>query len=399
MYNFVKLPNELFYGENSLYMMTNDYRTLLVLEYLYSNANKRNVIKFTIENMIVECGYKVDSHKGKSLEKFKLVLNILQDNDIIFCEKNISQFKLKDLIICTLKINLDTKFTILKDSEKDIILNQQIQNIDNRKLLYYYCYLKCRMYKRSKDDGDITIHGGKAETCFPSFKKINEDIGITDDTISKYNNLLVEMDLIRIGNTGHWFYKDEPKNIKEGVNIYTLFEGDEDTAKNNIKETIHWYKGLVINSNKIFTKNKRYKNNDRKINGYIGRIKCLEKLGKATPEQIDKMNRLKESNSDKTQYIYKIKALLESESDLSLSSIYLNLGKEEKSDYYGEIEAELEIFNHDTQEFLVDKEYYNWVISNYCDDYKEFYKNAVKKNKRESENSKYFENKCYELFG
>jgi hypothetical protein len=77
MNTFVKIPNLLFYDykeEKSIYKITSDYKTLLVLDYLYSNTNRRNMIKFTLENMIIECGYKVDCHKGKSFEQFKSIL-------------------------------------------------------------------------------------------------------------------------------------------------------------------------------------------------------------------------------------------------------------------------------------------------------------------------------------
>jgi hypothetical protein len=309
-------------------------------------------------------------------------LSIFQDNKIISCEKSISDYKLKDLIICTLIIDLENKFTMLEYREKDIILNQQIQKIDNTKLLFYFCYLKSRMYRRSKDDGDLTAHGGRAETCYPSFKTINAELDITDDTINKYNEILVKLNLIRVGNVGHWYYKeDKVKNLREGVNIYTLFKGHEETAQNNIKETIKLFKQLDVNANKVFTENKKYKNNNRRVNGYIGRIKYLQENGKATPEQIDKMNSLIELNSDKTEEIFKIKSLLEKYPDVTISNIYFILDKEEKGEYYEKIETESGLYDMNTDEFLVEKEYYDWVISNYSDDKKEFFENVVKKHK------------------
>lgn len=363
--------------------MDNDYKTLLVLEYLYTNLNRKNVIKFTLENMISECGYKVDSHKGKSVDKFKSILSILHDNKMISYERSISEYKYNDLIICTLTMDLTDKFTMLKYEEKDIILNQKVQETDNTKLLFYYCYLKCRMYKRAKSDGDVARDSGRAEACYPSFKKINEDTGITDDTINKYNKILVKLDLIRVGNVGHWYYKDDKmKNVKEGVNIYTLFSGDEEYAKYQIKETIKLYKLLLNNSNKVFTESRKYKNNIRKNNGYIGRVKYLQEHGKATQKQIDKMNSLIEFNSEKTEKVYKIKGLLDSEQEFSLSNIYFNLGKEEKTEYYEKIEAELGIYDIDTGEFLVEKNFYDWVISNYNDEEKDKFINIVKKHKK-----------------
>lgn len=285
---FSKLPNKLFYSvdtdKKSILANTNyDHRTLFVLDYLYMNRNMRNITNFYLKDMIVECGFTYSTKKDASSDRFKEILSILQTNNIINSNVNFVDLKVNDKITCTLDIDLDTQFFMLYDSEKNKILSQTtVDKIDNNKLLLYYCYLKCRMYKRTDGD-DIEKYGGRAEVAYPAFKLINEDLGITDVSIDKYNHALVELDLIRYDSAGLWHYADDPHRIpRESCNIYALYTDDETTA-NNLKEGIKFYKKL--NADKVFSK-KEYKNNNRKLNGELGSIIKKEKLGTATNEDI-----------------------------------------------------------------------------------------------------------------
>jgi len=183
---------------------------------------------------------------------------------------------------------------MLDDSEKNKILNQiMVDKIDNNKLLLYYCYLKCRMYKRT--DGDrLEVNGGRPEIAYPAFKLIGEDLGITDVSIDKYNKTLVLLDLIRYDSAGLWHYADDPNRIpRESCNIYTLYTNDEESA-HNLKEGIKFYKKL--NADKVFSK-KEYKNNNRKLNGELGSIIKKEKLGTATDEDIIRKSEILESTT------------------------------------------------------------------------------------------------------
>jgi len=384
-----KIPNMFFYstkeGEDSILKHTKfNNKTLLIFDYLYMNRNMREIIKFTLENMIVECGFTCSAKKGESNSKFKNILSILHKIKVIEYEGDFDSVSPKELIICKLSIDFTNKYTELHDNEKDKIHNQQIEKTDNLKLLMYYCYLKCRMYKRPKND-QLVVSGGKAEVAYPTFKLINEDLGITDDTIDKYNNILVDLDMIRYKSAGTWYYKTDPnKIVRESVNFYTLFT-DEETAQHNLNEGIKFYKKMERNSNKVFTGNKNYKNNNKILNGELGSIIKKELHGNATEKDIARKNEILYSiNANEEQH--GIQALLGSNPNTLLSDIYSDFNSEKKAEKYYELEKSLGLLDTG-EEFGVDFEYYKWVMMNYDKEEHDYYVNCVNKNKRDKINN------------
>lgn len=380
---YVKIPNKLFYttkeGERSILKHTNfNDKTLLILDYLYIHTNRRNIIKFTLENMITECGFVCSTKKNETNYQFKEILSILHKIGVIEYDKDFNSVSPKELISCSLSIDLDNNYTQLYDNEKEKIFDQTIDKVNNLKLLIYYCYLKCRMYKRTEGD-QIQVSGGRSEIAYPSFKLINEELGITDDSIDKYNKILVDLDLIRISSAGNWYYKDDVnKSLKDSCNIYALFE-DEETTKHNLKEGVKFWKKLDINKNKVFTNSKEYKNNNKRLNGELGSIIKKEKYGKATAKDIARKNEILNSISpDEEQY--KIKSLLENNPGKLLSDIYYSFNSDEKAEMYCELEEELGLVNKDGK-LLIDHDYYKWIMINYNKEEHQYYINCIDKHK------------------
>ena len=247
------------------------------------------------------------------------------------------------------------------------------------------------MYKRPKDDSSIVVSGGRAEVAYPTFKKITEDLGITDDTINKYNKILVALDMIRYKSAGTWYYINDPnKIVRESVNFYTLFT-DEETANHNLKEGIKFYKIMERNSDKIFTGSKSYKNNNKVLNGELGSIIKKEKLGTATEEDIARKNNILCSiNANDEQH--GIQALLDSNPNELLSSIYSGFDSEKKAEIYYKLEQELGLIDED-DDLIVDYDYYKWIMENYNKDEHTYYLNCVSKKIRDNEQSN-IEEKC-----
>lgn len=305
MDDFTILPNQLFYAvdeKESYFQQHKDYKLLSVMDYLYMNTNRRGFSVFTLENMITESGFVPKRGKGKSIEQFKEILKFLQFNNMIDNTLNIDDIGLKDFTTCTyagIEKNKDGNnicFTMLFDEDKEKILSYKDTKIDNLRLLFYFCYLNSRMYKRSLD-GDIECVGGRAEVSYPSYVTITGDIGIKDDTINQYNNILVGLDLIAIGNIGLYYnVNDKNKIKKESPNFYALCNGKQDSE-------LEYGMQMYIDKHKDFhfINSREYKNNNRKVNGYIARIGQLEREGKATIKQIERKNSLIESVQ--TEYV------------------------------------------------------------------------------------------------
>lgn len=392
---YTKIPNKLFYsiedGEDSILRKTKfNEKTLLILDYLYMHTNRRNKIHFYLKDMIVECGFSYSTKKGESHDQFKDILLVLHKINVIESEYDFSKTPSKELITCSLTIDLDQNYTQLYDNEKEKINGQTIDKVNNLKLLIYYCYLKCRMYKRPKDDS-MVVSGGRAEVAYPSFKLINEDLGITDDSIDKYNNILIALDMIRLSSAGNWYYKDDPnKVLKDSCNFYTLFTNEEE-SEHNLKEGIKFWKKLDFNLGKVFTNSKEYKNNNKRLNGELGSIIKKEKNGTATEADIARKNEIINSiNSDEGQF--NIQALLDANPNTLLSSIYSGFNSDRKAEKYWDIENSLGLIN-DEDEISIDYEYYKWVMVNYNKDEHTYYVNCVEKHKRDKVKPKGLQNK------
>lgn len=383
---FVKLPNRLFYSneqnEESILKIIGSDKAFPVLDYLYTNVNRKNIIKFTLEDMIVECGFKPNANEKKSNEQFRNVLAKYQQLEIIKSDFDMRKIKPKELISCSLEIDLTNKFVVLTDKEKGKILNQTIEKVDNLKLLIYFTYLKSRIYKRSKEDYDLAVGGGRAEVTWVGYKTINYDLGLTDETITKYNKILVDLNLIRIGSAGNWYFRDDKNRaIKESNNIYTLWtEGD--LWELNLKEGIKYYKSLEINTNKVFTKNRKYLNNNRKLNGELGSIIKKEKLGTATEKDIKRKIEIVEAIGENIGHKSNIIYLLDKNKGIILSDIYWKLNSFDVADKYCELEYDLELIN-DEGKLVVSWEYYCWVMKNYEESQHDYFVNCIRKTIRE----------------
>ncbi len=298
------ISNNLFYVEDNqgLIKSFNNDKLLLVCDYLYTNTNRQGISIFSLSDIVSTYNFK-DNYRTNSQFK-NIIIEMVKRKYIIILSKDIdiNNIKLNDLIKCKFNLlekkdNKYIKFIQLFDIEKQKILNYKYKNnkVDNVKLLVYYCYLKSRMYKRT-DDNKINVYGGKSETCYPTYQRIIQDINITENVIKKYNDILIGLNLIRIGNAGLYYLKgDSNKKLHESNNIYTLLiDNNEETAQNNLKESVKLYK-LEHKEDRVFINSRKYKNNNRKINGYKGRIKYLINNNKATTEQIQQYNKILEN--------------------------------------------------------------------------------------------------------
>lgn len=374
--NYIKLSNNLFYGEDSLFKLVKEYNILNIMYYISSNLNNKNIVHFTLENLIIESNLKPNNHKGKTNTIFINILQKLQNNNFIdvleynkslnfdTCNRKINTYKPKELIICRLNIDLSNKFTICTDKEYHNIMFYKENNINNTKLLYYYLYLKSRTYRKVNDTDT------RPEVCFPTFELISKDIGLTDISIVKYNDILVKLEMIKIANPGLWYNaSDELKNVRESVNFYYITDcgNKSDCADSELQEGISIYKHMDVNQNKIFTSSRKYKNNNRKLNGKLGSIIKKEKNGIATDKDIREKEKILQSTQTIDTRMENIRELLNQHPDQLLDEIYYDLGNGTKSNYYYQLQIELKLVSEETDELLVPKNYYNWIMINYTE--------------------------------
>lgn len=291
------VSNKLFYTDGdsiSLFSKCKDYKMLFLMSYLHINTNRFGITMFTIEDIINECGLKVNNNKGKSCDQIKSLIKLLQDEQLLDDSFDISNVKPKQMIKCKYSgIEKDDdgnmiKFTKINYDSIKKIMKYSESSIDNIKLAYYYGYLSSRMYRRSNNEGNIG-NGGRAEVCYPSYQCITDDTGLVDATIKQYNDILVGLNLIRIGNLGTYIDKNDKVSVKrESPNFY-VFVKEEDIGLED-KDT-EWYANLKVamtvykeqHPSRIFKGQKdNYRNNNKIINGYKGSLIKKQKNGTIT---------------------------------------------------------------------------------------------------------------------
>jgi hypothetical protein len=305
---FTIIPNNIFYteeGKTSLYKQIKNYKIILIMDYLYTGMNRIGNTRLSIGNIITNYNCKFNRNKGGINEQILDILIKLNEIKIIEGNLNLDNISINQLI--EYKYNGIEKdkngnyinFTMIDYKVFNKILNYKEGKVDNVSLLFYYCYLASRMFTRKSDKKDIRVHGGKAEVCYPSYETITKDTDISARTISKYNDILVSMNLIRIGNLGLYYVGDNKKYTRESPNFYVLIKDEEyvntDNEKNmlwhiNLTEAMKYFK--KAHKDYTFINTREYKDNNKSNNGYIARINQLEKEGKATKKQINKRDRL-----------------------------------------------------------------------------------------------------------
>ena len=294
---FSKLPNKLLLPlgeeEKSIFQLILDDKVILVLDYLYINTNRIDESIFSINNIVTTYNFKIDLHKNKINDKIRCILKKLNELKVIEIYGDIEKIKNNDFAKCKILIDLENNFFILKRNELKSILEYKNKSIDNMILLKLFCYLKARIYKR-ENKKELYLNGGKAETCYPSYSKIYNDINISEGIINKYINILVELNLIRYDNAGVYYHKSNIKIKQESPNTYALYD-KEGYYKDELKESIKFFRSRKENEGYIFVKNKKnpYKNNNRKLNGELGALTKLKNQGKATNEQLKRIEEIK----------------------------------------------------------------------------------------------------------
>lgn len=286
--NFIMLPNNLVWShedkDKTMYNMFGD-KIPYIISYLVVERNRISISRFTLKDIIESCNYKVDSHKGKSVDIFKGLLSTLQTFNYIECNTDLSKVKLNDFIKCKVLLDFNTKEitvqedgeTITENKKKDFFkidvyeyyrLIESNSKLDTCTLINIYFYIVARL-KNEKT---------KAKVCYVSYDEILNDLNISKNTLSKYLSYLKDNKFIYFDNIGE--VENRGKTIHTR-NVYSLSESDLILG---LEESKGYYKDLGYT---ILGEN--IKSTSRKINGLKGRIKQLKDQGKDTSKMEDKL--------------------------------------------------------------------------------------------------------------
>lgn len=305
-YLYNQITNSIFWGLNgdadkSIFKITKDYKALLILDFIAENQTYQEECMFTIEYFLEQYGLSTHSNSS-NLKDIKKILTTLEELKLIKClnGEDLSKVTLKKFIVLDIRKIIEkkgvekVKYFQLYRNDKEDILSYNKEKIDNIKLLNFYCYLRSRIHWHIGKNSTANMEGGRAQVCFPTYETIKRDLKIEDRTITKYIEILdKDLNLIKVANAGLYYLKnDKNKIMRESTNIYTVTDiiaWDAELTQ-GIKQYKYKYK-----DERVFTNSRKYKNNNKKANGFVTRIEYLEKQGKATEKQIEKKNSLAES--------------------------------------------------------------------------------------------------------
>lgn len=254
MEGFIQIPNNMIWGDtNDNLIQKIDDKVLLIWIYLKNHECKGRCY-FSLEDMIQECGYKPDSHKGKINDKFKEILDKMLEKKIILkTSVNPNSIKSNIFVKCELKI-IESNFFLLEDKQYNTI-QSHIGKLDKLNLLKVFCLIKSKMYQRNFNESIIS---GKYEVSFPSYKEMADNCLISESSIKQYIDELVQMNLIRYKNLGMKVNKNngETTLIRNTYTIYKEgWEDEIDGAINQLKKQLK-NNEYIIKNEKMINKNK-----------------------------------------------------------------------------------------------------------------------------------------------
>lgn len=212
---------------NKKYTETEMYNVLYYLG-LKEMINKDNITAFSIDGFIkmIKYYYKIDLNKNRQnhIGYIKLFLNLLYEYDLITVDDNVlDNLKCNDSFLLLFNPDVEVKLSYTLIAKNDVY---KIANCDCKvnkiKLLNAFVYIASCTFIHRKDD--LRFHGSKPKYGYPSYNNFVKDrIVKSKDTLSKYLELLDDLDLIRYKNCGLMKLKDTNRYIT-GTNHFVLYD-------------------------------------------------------------------------------------------------------------------------------------------------------------------------------
>lgn len=290
---FSKLPNKLFYSNEgeSILKKVKDDKVIVVLHYLNMLVNRLDIAVTTVDYLIEKCGYAVNKDSRKN---FKNILFKLKEEKLIDFEYD--DFKASQLL--EIKILEVEEFIMLEQEELDMLDEFSTSQKQRINIIKLYCYLKARTYKKKKEDE--YLDGGKAQVCYPSYKTISSDTGISEGAIKEYIEWLKKLEMIDYRSAGYMYLESDKNKVRKACsNIYTVTKvSGIDEENRELKEGLKQYKEAMKRKGYIVVNNVtaiEEVKNGRKLGGKITQLRKKRNLGTATYEELELLENYEES--------------------------------------------------------------------------------------------------------
>ncbi|MGM9544334.1 MAG: hypothetical protein ACI3T9_05065 [Romboutsia timonensis] len=208
---FVKLPNEIVWDfeEESIMLYHNEILIIPILYQLVNNMNKKGQTFFSLEDLVTNCGYVPKNSKGKSNDKFRNALILLEEIGYI-TDSNIPMKEIKGntFVKCRLNLDLKNNFFIVYDDDYEKIISLDSKSEKRINVIIIYSYISARIRSDANGNG----------YTFFKIEDAIEHLGITKSAFIDGIKCLKELGILYYDNNGA-----VDKN-KTSVNVYSFTE-------------------------------------------------------------------------------------------------------------------------------------------------------------------------------
>lgn len=218
-----------------------NFKTLLVLYYLFVKEDKEGCINFSIKDLIQYWGYIQKRNDNKINQSLKNILEELKNSNVIITDVDFNNIPISQNICTSFSVDNNIpwyskekkSFVTLSIKEMNILkqyLDSLNEKIQIEKILFLYLILKSYM----------NFSPQNIVYCFPTLNALIKITGFSKSTISKYINILKDCNMIFTYSLG--YFVNTNNKIKSVPTVYTLNQIDENILKNNISASLEKFK-------------------------------------------------------------------------------------------------------------------------------------------------------------
>ena len=218
-----------------------NFKTLLVLYYLFVKEDKEGCINFSIKDLIQYWGYVQKRNDNKINQSLKTILEELKNLNVIITDVNFNNISISQSIHASFSVDNNIpwyskekkSFVTLSIKEMNILkqyLSSLKEKIQIEKILFLYLLLKSYM----------NFSPQNVAYCFPKLVTLIDITKFSKSTITKYITILKDCNMIFTYSLGY-FINTNNKKIPTPT-VYTLNPIDENVLKNNISASLENFK-------------------------------------------------------------------------------------------------------------------------------------------------------------
>lgn len=209
-----------------------DLELYVLKAFLRFNCTVSGKICTTLNAITNGCGYSTKDHSKKSNERFRELLQCLQDNNDIYCSKDIGSIKHGEYFELQLTSNAifycEKSFVILTMKEYETLINSETSTNKSILLATYLC-IKKNIY----NNPDIQSY----QLSIPSNDVIKNVIGVSSLTTVKAAIAdLRKLNMIYCNDTVYYYKDLISDKYMQTRNVYALSNNELDYTKEALKD-------------------------------------------------------------------------------------------------------------------------------------------------------------------